>query len=90
MSSQPEQEWDEEQQAYMLALAEREALSCGGCGGWLPETTAIENDGRYAPPEPVRCHSCTTQAIAQEYHAKDAKHVHAVHWPSPKLKPRRG
>lgn len=73
----------------MLALAEREALSCGGCGGWLPETTSIDNDDRYAAEQPIRCHSCTAQSIAQELHAKDAKHAHAVHWQVPKLKPRR-
>lgn len=74
----------------MLALAEQKALACRGCGGWLPETTAIENDGQYALPEPMRCHSCTVQAIAQENHAKDARQPHAVHWPTPKLKQRRG
>lgn len=72
----------------MLALAECEGLACGGCGGWLPETTAIENDGRYATG-PTRCHSCTSQAIAQEQHAADTKHPHAVRWAVPKLKPRR-
>lgn len=88
MSSTPEQEWDEQQQAWMLALAECEAMSCHGCGGWLPETTAIENDERYAAPEGIRCHSCTAQSRAQQDHAKNAQYPHAVQWPTPKLKPR--
>lgn len=72
----------------MLALAEREALSCRGCGGWLPETTDKQNDDRYVS-HPTRCHSCTAQSIAQDAHAK-GKHEHlgAVLWSTPTLKPR--
>lgn len=73
----------------MLALAESEALTCA-CGGWLPETTAIENDGRYTT-EPMRCHSCDAQAIAQDQHrAAGHERPQAVHWPVPKLRPKRG
>lgn len=74
----------------MLALAEQEALSCHGCGGWLPETTLLENDGRYKA-DFVRCHSCTAQGIANEQHTggKDgAKQPQALRWSVPKLKPR--
>lgn len=71
----------------MLALLECEQLTCS-CGGWLPETTTIENDERYTT-EPMRCHSCTAQTIAQERHAKEVKHPGAVRWSVPKLKPRR-
>lgn len=51
-------EWDEEQQAYMLALGRHGDLSCKGCGGWLPETTEAEAEDTYVVQPPVRCHRC--------------------------------
>jgi len=83
-----EAEWDDDEQALMLALAEYEALTCGGCGGWLPETTALENSDNYAPPKPVRCHGCEAMSIAHE-HRGDKKRPGAQRWPSPKRKKRR-
>jgi hypothetical protein len=64
VSSTPEVEWDEEQQALMLALSRHRALSCKGCGGWLPETTDIEADGAYQVERPIRCHRCAAFSIA--------------------------
>lgn len=71
----------------MLALAEREALTCNGCNGWLPETTLLENDGRFRPPKPIRCHSCEALAIGQKLRG-DEKYPHVQRWPVPQLKPR--
>lgn len=72
----------------MLALRQCEQLTCPGCAGWTPETTAIENDERYQT-EAMRCHSCTAQALAQELHGRDTKYPGAVRWTVPTLKPRR-
>lgn len=86
-SSRPEVEWDEQEQAWMLALGESEALTCTGCGGWLPETTAIEQDGQYRPPKPIRCHCCDALAIGQKARG-DKERPHVQRWPKPQLKPR--
>src|SRR5690606_3854254 len=53
-----EPEWDDESRAYVLALAEYERSVCGGCGGWLPETTDPKNEGRYVSKGAIRCHRC--------------------------------
>lgn len=63
----------------MLALAEYQDLTCSGCGGWLPETTAVEAEG-WRVPQPVRCGKCTAIAIGQDHHAQDHKHIHATRW----------
>ncbi len=83
-----EVEWDEQEQGWMLALAEYEALTCTGCGGWLPETTAAENEYRYALPEPIVCHGCNIQAIAQKQRIDDPdRPLQALRWPAAELKP---
>lgn len=71
----------------MLALANWRALTCTGCGGWLPETTAKENSDAYAPPRPVRCHCCDALGIAQEVRGSKVR-PQAVRWPMPQLKKR--
>jgi hypothetical protein len=74
-----EVEWDEQQQAYALALVGARALTCDGCGGWLPETTTTDAE-EYTVPPPYRCGRCTRIAIAQEAHGRDHKHLHATRW----------
>ncbi len=61
-----EVEWDDDQQAWMLALAEYRAQTCSGCGGYLPDTTHPDRalDGYVAGP-PVRCGGCT--ALHREF-----------------------
>jgi hypothetical protein len=79
VSSRPESEWDEEQQGWLLALALARQLTCDGCGGWLPETTATDPE-EYVVPPPYRCGKCTKLGIAQEAHAADHRHMHATRW----------
>jgi hypothetical protein len=71
----------------MLALAEWERLTCNGCGGWLPETTALENSDNYAPPKPIRCHCCEALAISQELRSSKER-PQVQRWPMPQLKAR--
>jgi hypothetical protein len=61
-----EPEWDAEQRAWPLALAELEAQSCSGCGGWLPETTSIEKSDGYVAEHPWRCHRCEALEIRRQ------------------------
>lgn len=72
----------------MLALDEHDALTCQGCGGWLPETTAPANSDGYRPPKPVRCHGCDAMGIAHEIRG-DKKRPQSQRWPVPKLKKKR-
>lgn len=58
VSSTPEPEWDDVEQAWMLALALYRRTRCGRCGGDLVETTDSRNEGRYVPLLPVQCHRC--------------------------------
>lgn len=47
----------------MLALAAWRSRRCPGCGGDLAETTDPDNEEQYLA-EAIRCHRCTSQAIA--------------------------
>ncbi len=64
----------------MLALDEYRAYTCTGCGGWLPETTAIDADGDFEVPPPVKCHQCVAIAIHAEAFATNGKHPHLARW----------
>lgn len=75
-----EPEWDEEQQAHVMALEMYEALACGGCGGYLPETTAKDADDGYAADLPVRCHRCTAIGVQADGY-RDAQQPHALRFP---------
>ena len=81
-------EWDEEQQATMLALAMVRQATCDGCGGHLPDTTAPEAEGAYVADAPLRCHCCTAIAIKAEQY-RDAAQAHTLRFPS-RRKPTRG
>lgn len=72
-----EAEWDDDSRAHVLALLEAEAQTCR-CGGWLPETTDPENEGRYRARPPVRCHRCDAlHTFMQSYEHDPAR----VIWP---------
>lgn len=66
-----ESEWDEKERAKIAAFFEYEALVCSGCGGYLPETTAAENEGHYHAGAPSRCHRCDALQRQQEDYAGD-------------------
>jgi hypothetical protein len=66
-----EPEWGEKERAKVLAYLEYEAQVCSGCGGWLPETTARENEGRYHAELPGRCHRCDALQLRQDEYAND-------------------
>lgn len=76
-----EVEWDEEQQAIMLALDLYRSLIHAPCGGYLPDTTAAE--AVYKADIPVRCKLCTALAEAHTDHMKapHAPHPEALLWP---------
>jgi hypothetical protein len=58
MSATVEAEWDEREQAMMLALAQYESQCCPNCAGYLPETTDPQaEDGFRSVGQ--RCHRCT-------------------------------
>lgn len=40
------------------AYLDFEHLTCAGCGGFLPDTTDPDNEGRYVAEPPHRCHRC--------------------------------
>lgn len=75
MASVPEAEWDDTEQAYMLALAAYRKRICPGCGGDLAETTAAVNEDRYKPELPLQCHRCLGFARAAETYQEE-KHPH--------------
>jgi len=72
----------------MLALAEIEASTCGGCGGDLHETLSTEAEEWIVDP-PIRCAKCTIIAIRQDEYGKDkTKHMQALRWIA-RLKPKK-
>lgn len=74
-----EVEWDETEQAMMLALGEYRASTCGGCGGYLPETTAGEHYKVVGPP--LKCFSCVEIARASKaYGSANSEHAHLTRW----------
>lgn len=64
--STPEVEWDDDERAWMLALAELEAQSCDGCGGWLAVTTDVKMSDGYVAEHPLRCHRCEALAVRRK------------------------
>lgn len=66
-----EPEWDEKERAKILAYLDYESQVCTGCGGYLPETTAKENEGRYHAGIPGRCHRCDALQAQQDSYGKD-------------------
>jgi hypothetical protein len=71
-----ESEWDDDEQALMMALALYRGRLCPR-GHHLPDTTSPEAEDRYDASSPVRCHACTalSRAAAQ---AKDNDHPDAL------------
>ena len=59
VQSRPEPEWDEQERAWMYALADYEATLCPACGRPLDVCTAEDTELRVRPGEPLRCHIST-------------------------------
>ncbi|WP_033288248.1 hypothetical protein [Amycolatopsis jejuensis] len=75
-------EWTDTDRSLVLAYLDYELLTCSGCGGYIPETTAAENEGRYEAEAPHRCHRCTAIARKREDY-EEAPHASAlVLWPT--------
>jgi hypothetical protein len=64
-------EWDEEQEAWFVALAGYRASRCPcGCGHDRRESMAIENDGRYKATA-AQCHARAAMSIAAKQYEKE-------------------
>lgn len=72
LSSRPEQEWDDVEQSWMLALQfYRDAMVCPKCGGPVSECQDPANEGRFKMDPPVRCHRTTALDAGSEPYRKD-------------------
>jgi uncharacterized protein with PIN domain len=76
----PEVEWDEQEQAWMLALKLYRDSRCPHCDGDLAVTTAPESEGRYRHELPLQCFRCVAfaqsrKAYADEPHAETLLHL---------------
>lgn len=60
-----ESEWDEQQRAWFLALAQHESELCPLCGRPLAVCTAPDAEWDVTVPAPTRCHYSTAVAMAR-------------------------
>lgn len=58
--------WTDRDTAYARALAWYEAQLCGGCGGFLPETTRPAREVQYAATLVAECGKCVARQIRAE------------------------
>lgn len=70
VSSVPESEWDETEQAWMLALKEYKATRCPLCGRSLAVCTDPANEFKFKAQPPTRCHDTTQRQVMAEKYAK--------------------
>lgn len=82
-----ESAWNDEQQAWMVALAEYRASCCQRCGGDLHETTDPANENAYQPRLPIRCHRCTGLIRSEEAYVQADQRQALMHIVD---RPRRG
>jgi hypothetical protein len=80
-------EFDDDEQAEVIAYEEMLDNQCPGCGGQLDETTDPDMEGEYVGSPPTRCFRCDAIAVAQEpYMGVDAhgkpktRHPQALLW----------
>lgn len=71
--SQPEPEWDEQEQGWMLALRLHRRGCCPNCNGNLEITTAAENEERFKALPPLQCFRCLALSRSHE-EWQDEKH----------------
>jgi hypothetical protein len=79
VSSTPEPEWSEQDQAWILALAEYRAGLCPNCGRPLRVCTDPAGDGKWTVDPPTRCHATSALVIAQKAYM-DAPQPEALLW----------
>lgn len=72
----PEHEWDEDQQALMIALYMLEKQTCPGCGGDLNETMKVENEFEYMVTGPYLCWGCQAMGRARDRFTETHPHAH--------------
>lgn len=68
-----ESEWNDEERAWMLGLALREAAECRRCGGDLAET--LDYAWTWRPQPPLVCLRCVALQAAEQ---SSGKHPHAA------------
>jgi hypothetical protein len=78
-TSTVEPEWDEVEQAWMIALNIWRANRCPGCGGDLSVTTKPENEERFQPELPLECFRCVAYARSHEAYEKYPRPQAFVH-----------
>ncbi|MFC5112634.1 hypothetical protein ACFPN7_01585 [Amycolatopsis halotolerans] len=74
-------EWTNEDRSLVKAFLEYEALTCRGCGGFIPETTDPGNEGKYEADLPHRCHRCDALGKQQEAYADAPQRSALMFWP---------
>jgi hypothetical protein len=80
VSSRPEAEWDETEQAWMAALGEYEKTLCGHCGLPREICEAPTAEWNVRVPAPTRCHVTTAIMRAQEALGDGVKQPGALKW----------
>jgi hypothetical protein len=74
-----ETEWDEQQQAWMLALDLWRAQRCPHCGRNLDECTSAQAEDAWVAPPPTRCHAATAVSIRQDQY-RDTPQAETLLW----------
>lgn len=61
-----EPEWDDEERAWPIALAEYESELCPACGRHMSICTDPESEGKWQVPPPTRCFPTTAVLRARK------------------------
>lgn len=86
VSSRPEPEWDETEQAWILALAMYRETRCPGCGGNLNVTTKAEHEDQYKAELPLQCFRCVGFARDNDAYADEPYAGSLIHLVPPRPK----
>lgn len=73
-----ESEWDDEQLAWMLALAAHRDALCPLCGRPLAVCTDAASEGRWTVAPPTRCYPTTAIAAARKPYDEKSKESSAL------------
>ena len=76
VSSRPEPEWDEYEQAIMLAAHELDRDTCPGCGDWLSQTLTDKPPLEDDPPYSHRGHKAWCRTCIAHDKASEVLHKH--------------